>query len=258
MAKVYTTEITSDQLASDNPLHQRLLKPYVVTKELINGNILEVGCGEGRGVEWLMDKATSYTAIDKIEEVIQRLKEKYPSGIFLSGNIPPFTDLKNDTYDFVISFQVIEHIPQDAFFLEEIHRVLKPGGKVYLTTPNRPMSLSRNPWHIREYTSVELLKLARGIFLTAEMKGITGDEKVMEYYHQNKKSVERIMRFDIFNLQHHLPAALLKIPYEILNRWNRNKLETGDDKLVRMITHENYRVTEDATTALDLFLIATK
>jgi hypothetical protein len=90
------------------------------------------------------------------------------------------------------------------------------------------------------------------------MKGITGNEKVMAYYEQNKKSVERITRFDILNLQYRLPASILRLPYEILNRWNRNKLQTSDNKLVTDIHHEDYVVVDDATNALDLLLIVRK
>ncbi|HNP06111.1 MAG TPA: class I SAM-dependent methyltransferase [Cyclobacteriaceae bacterium] len=258
MSKVFTTEITSDQLPSDNPLHQRLLKAYVAVEDYIMGDVLEVGCGEGRGVERVMKKAKSYTAIDKIEEIIDKLKIKYPEGRFLNGNIPPFEGLESNSYDTVISFQVIEHIQDDEFFLKEINRVLKPGGKAYLTTPNRIMSLTRNPWHIREYTAEELLQLAQKCFTEARMKGISGDEKVMAYYERNKKSVEKIARLDFLNLQNRLPAGLYKIPYELLNRWNRNKLKDADDELVASITHENYPVTEEASTALDLFLFVEK
>lgn len=258
MSKVFTTEITSDQLPSDNPLHQRLLKAYVAVKDYIMGDVLEVGCGEGRGVELVMKKAKSYTAIDKIEEIIDKLKIKYPEGKFLSGNIPPFEGLESNRYDTIISFQVIEHIQDDELFLKEINRVLKPGGKAYLTTPNRIMSLTRNPWHIREYTAEELLQLAQKYFTEARMKGISGDEKVMAYYERNKKSVEKIARLDFLNLQNRLPAGLYKIPYELLNRWNRNKLKDADDELVASITHENYPVTEEASTALDLFLFVEK
>lgn len=258
MSKVFTTEITSDQLPSDNPLHQRLLKAYVAVKDYIMGDVLEVGCGEGRGVELVMKKAKSYTAIDKIEEIIDKLKIKYPEGKFLSGNIPPFEGLESNRYDTIISFQVIEHIQDDELFLKEINRVLKPGGKAYLTTPNRIMSLTRNPWHIREYTAEELLQLAQKYFTEARMKGISGDEKVMAYYERNKKSVEKIARLDFLNLQNRLPAGLYKIPYELLNRWNRNKLKDAYDELVASITHENYPVTEEASTALDLFLFVEK
>lgn len=258
MAKVYTTEITSEQLSSDNPIHQRLFKAYVIAKDYVRGDVLEVGCGEGRGVGLLMEHARSFTAVDKIQEVIDALMKKYPSGRFLSMTIPPLSELPDNAYDSIVSFQVIEHIQEDVLFLREIHRVLKPGGIALLTTPNRRMSLSRNPWHIREYLPEELKKIAENIFSHVELKGITGNEKVMDYYEQNKRSVNRITQFDIFDLQHRLPASLLKIPYEILNRWNRNKLQADDNRLVTHIQHEDYLVVEDATNALDLLLIVRK
>lgn len=258
MAKVFTTEITSEQISSDNPIHQRLFKAYVIARDFVRGDVLEVGCGEGRGISILMERATSFTAVDKLEGVMHDLRRKYPSGKFLSMNIPPLHELKDDAYDSVVSFQVIEHIEDDKLFLKEIHRVLKPGGVALITTPNRSMSLSRNPWHIREYLPEQLKSLAESVFRTVQLKGITGNEKVMDYYDQNKKFVKRITQFDIFNLQNRLPASVLKIPYEILNRWNRNKLQSNDKSLVTNIRHEDYVVVEDATNALDLLLIVTK
>ena len=258
MSKVYTTEITSESIVSDNPIHQRLLKAYVVAQEYVTGDVLEVGCGEGRGIDLIMARAKSFTAVDKIEPIISGLRKKYPAGKFYSGNIPPFSDLASDTFDRVFSFQVIEHIKDDHLFLKEIHRVLKPGGVALLTTPNRIKSLSRNPWHIREYTSDELTQLAKNYFSDVQMKGITGNEKVWQYYERNKKSVERITRFDILDLQYRLPAALLRMPYELMNRWNRNKLNDTGDELVKSIHHEDYLVADDASTSLDLFLIVKK
>jgi len=258
MAKVFTTEITSDEIVSDNPIHQRLFKAYVVAKDYVRGDVLEVGCGEGRGVGTLLEHARTFTAVDKIKEVIDSLAQKYPSGKFISMNIPPLGGLPDNSFDSIVSFQVIEHIEEDALFLKEIHRVLRPGGIALLTTPNRMMSLSRNPWHIREYLSDELLTLAKGIFGHVEIRGITGNEKVMAYYEENRKSVNRITRFDIFNLQYLLPASILRIPYEILNRWNRNKLQAADVQLVTDINHVDYIVTNDASSALDLLLIAKK
>ena len=258
MANVYTTEIASEKITSDNPVHQRLFKAYVVAKNYVHGNLLEVGCGEGRGVETLLKHCDYFTAVDKIKPVIDKLQLQYPQATFRSMNLPPLSDLHDNTFDSVVSFQVIEHIKEDLAFLKEIHRVLKPGGVVLITTPNRKMSLSRNPWHIREYLSAELQQLAAGVFAVAEVKGITGNDKVMSYYEQNKRSVKRITRWDIFNLQHNLPAALLKIPYEILNRWNRNKLQNQDNRLVININHEDYLVTDNGEDALDLLLIARK
>jgi 2-polyprenyl-3-methyl-5-hydroxy-6-metoxy-1,4-benzoquinol methylase len=78
--------------------------------------------------------------------------------VFHKMEIPPLLNIESDSVDFVVTFQVIEHIQDDKFFLEDIHRVLKPGGTLLLTTPNKLMSLSRNPWHIREYTPIEMKK----------------------------------------------------------------------------------------------------
>ena len=258
MAKVYTTEITSEKIASDNPIHQRLFKAYVIAEDYVQGELLEVGCGEGRGIGLLESRVNHYTAIDKIEEAINVLREKHTESTFFVSNIPPFQHLRNDTYDSVVSFQVIEHIRDDLSFLQEIHRVLKPGGVALLTTPNRRMSLTRNPWHVREYLAEELRALASRVFCEVTMKGITGNEKVMKYYNDNKASVRRFTRWDILNLQYRLPAALLRIPYEILNRWNRNKLQDQDNKLVSDIRHQDYLLTDDAEDALDLLLIVRK
>ncbi|MEO8470989.1 MAG: class I SAM-dependent methyltransferase [Chryseolinea sp.] len=258
MSKVYTTEITSDEIVSDNPIHQRLFKAYVVATEYVNGDLLEIGCGEGRGVSTMINLAKSFTAVDKIESALEVLRPKYPLATFKSMNIPPLTGLEENAYDSIVSFQVIEHIQDDALFLKEIHRVLKPGGVALLTTPNRSMSLSRNPWHIREYLPKELTDLAAKNFPVVQMKGITGNSKVMNYYAKNKKSVEKITRFDVLNLQYRLPASVLRIPYEILNRWNRNKLQSIDHKLVENITHDDYIIVDDAEDALDLLLIVKK
>lgn len=255
---VYTTEIASDKIASDNPIHQRLLKAYYLAEEHIKGDLLEIGCGEGRGIELLKNKCDSYTAIDKIQSIIDDLSAKYPDITFIQDNIPPFSKIEDNSFDVIISFQVIEHIKNDKLFLEEIHRVLKPGGIALLTTPNIKLTLTRNPWHIREYTAQQLTDLASSIFKKVTMKGVGGNEKVMEYHEKNRKSVRKITRFDILNLQYNLPAPLLRVPYDILNRLNRNKLKTSNDSLVNEIHHTDYLLVDDADKALDLFLMVEK
>jgi len=254
----YTTEIASDKIVSDNPIHQRLLQAYYLAKPYINGDLLELGCGEGRGVQLLAPLAESYLALDKIGEVIDSLKAKYPDVAFQQAVFPPFEGVANDSFDTIVSFQVIEHIKDDQNFLAEIKRVLKPGGRAVLTTPNIKKTLTRNPWHVREYTAEELTSIALKYFDHVEMKGVGGNDKVMEYYEANKKSVEKITRFDIFNLQYRLPAPLLRVPYDILNRMNRNKLNAGNNDLVSDIHHDDYILMENADEALDLFLVLQK
>lgn len=254
----YTTEIASDKISSDNPIHQRLLKAYFLAQPYISGRLLEVGCGEGRGVELLAPGATEYVAIDKIREIINLLRKRHPGIRFIHSLVPPFDDIHSGQFDTVVSFQVIEHIKNDRSFLEEIYRVLRPGGVALLTTPNRRKTLTRNPWHVREYVATELYQLAAGIFDGVEIKGIAGNDKIMEYYKKNKENVDRITRFDILNLQYRLPAFLLRLPYDIMNRLNRNKLEKDTNMLVASITHEDYLLTNDAESGMDLFAILRK
>ena len=254
---VYSTEIASDKISSDNPIHQRLLKAYYAATDYVNGSLLEIGCGEGRGVELLAPLISDYTAIDKIAAVVEQLRKDHPDQQFDAGLIPPLPYQSNQ-FDSVVSFQVIEHIKDDDLFLSEIHRVLKPGGTALITTPNIKLTLSRNPWHIREYTADQLYKKASTCFTSVQMLGITGNDKVMEYYNSNKASVQKITRFDVLDLQHRLPAFMLKIPYEILNRINRNKLQTASDDLVTSIRHTDYLVSDNADTSLDLLLLVKK
>lgn len=254
----YTTEIASDKIVSDNPIHQRLLKAYYAAQPYVQGNLLEVGCGEGRGIQLLSPLSSTYLAIDKITDIIEKLSKEYANVQFRQAIVPPFEGIPDNSFDVVVSFQVIEHIENDRLFLEEIHRVLKPGGKAFITTPNIKKTLTRNPWHIREYTAEELHALAASVFKSVIRKGISGNKKVMEYYEKNKRSVEKITRFDIFNLQYRLPAQLLRIPYDLMNRLNRNLLQKENDGLVSQITHEDYLVSDHPEQSLDLFYILEK
>ncbi len=256
--KVYTTEITSDNLVSDNPIHQRLLMPYFHVKDLVHGDLIETGCGEGRGIAVIRPQVNSYLGVDKIGSVIDDLSSKYKDCQFRPMNFPPLKGLADNSFDCCISFQVIEHIKDDVLYLQEIHRVLRPGGMAIVTTPNRSMSLTRNPWHVREYLADELLKKVSGIFSKSEMQGITGNEKVMNYYEENKRSVRRITRFDILNLQYRLPAAFLRIPYDLMNRLNRNKLNKGNSGLVSEISYKDYLVSDNLENCLDLMCLLYK
>lgn len=159
---------------------------------------------------------------------------------------------------FVVTFQVIEHIQNDNLYVQEIARVLKPGGKLVVTTPNRHTSLSRNPWHIREYKPNELLTLLKKNFKAVNTQGVYGNRTVMDYYEKNKDSVNKIMKYDVFNLQWILPRQILQIPYDIMNRRNRKKLLDSNNDLTSGIKSTDFFLTEVSDTCLDLFYIAEK
>jgi ubiquinone/menaquinone biosynthesis C-methylase UbiE len=253
-----TTEIASSELVSDNPVHQRLLFPYIEVAKTISGNLLEIGCGTGRGVAVLAPSVTHYTGVDKNEPLMTKLSAEYPNFKFIDMFLPPLKGLADNTFDYIVTFQVIEHIEFDDEFIKEAHRVLKPGGKLILTTVNKKYSLSRNPWHVREYLATELRDLMLKYFPNVQTQGIHGNPKVMSYYEENKRSVQKITRFDIFNLQYKLPRWMLQIPYDIANRMSRNLIQKSDNQLVSDITWKDYFLNDDAEECFDFYYTATK
>lgn len=258
MASFQTAERHSAKVITDNVLHQRHMIAYHQAAEVISGQVLEVGSGEGYGMELLAPKATKYMAIDKYPTAINTELPDSKKITFQQINVPPFDGIEDNSFDFIVSFQVIEHIKDDEFFCRELFRVLKPGGQLILTTPNIKMSLTRNPWHVREYTPLQLHQLLMKVFQEVEMKGVFGNEKVMEYYEANKKSVKKFTRFDIFNLQYRLPRRVLQIPYDILNRINRKKLHKSNTGVSASVKMNDYYIDQANDQCLDLFMIAHK
>lgn len=255
MKVLQTAERVSHVDVSDSPVFQRSLVAYLEAAKLVSGDVLEIGAGEGYGIEYMASKADTYLTLDKRPISID---PKYKNVSFKQMNIPPLEGIDDNSFDFVVSFQVIEHIENDVKYVSEINRVLKPGGKFIVTTPNKKMSLTRNPWHVREYTIGELDTLLKKSFSAVDTQAVFGNEKIMDYYEKNRASVRKITRFDIFNLQYNLPRRLLQIPYDILNRVNRKNLLKQNSNLVNEIHHSDYFVEKAKEGCLDLFYIATK
>lgn len=249
----HTAERVSREVI-DNYVYQRSRLAYVEAAKIVSGRVLEIGTGTGYGIDIIAPCCDSFVTLDKFAS---EATTKLPSNVeFKEATVPPLP-FADESFDYVVSFQVIEHIYDDKEFVREIHRVLRKGGKFIVTTPNRPMSLTRNPWHVREYTSEELFMLLRG-FEGVECKGVVGNDRVMAYYEKNRESVRRIMRFDIFRMQWWLPASLLKIPYDIMNRRNRRRLHSQNQELTESITMEDYSIAPVDEGCFDLFYIATK
>ncbi len=255
MKILQTAERVSHEDMSDNYVFQRSLLAYLEAAKMVSGDVLEIGAGEGYGIKHIAPKADKYLTLDKHPVYID---PEYTNVSFKQMNIPPLAGIEDNSFDFVVSFQVIEHIEADNKYVSEIHRVLRPRGKFILTTPNKKMSITRNPWHVREYTIEELIKLLGQSFSKVDAKGVFGNEKIMDYYNKNKASVRKITRFDIFDLQHKLPRQILQIPYDILNRMNRKKLLNQNNNLVSDIHYEDYSISEAKEGCFDLFYVATK
>jgi len=253
--KIYTAERNSGQEQSDNVIHHRHLIAYNEAEKMISGTVLEIGSGEGYGIRILSPRSNKYFALDKHRTPVDDNSGKV---IFRQAIIPPLEGFEDNYFDFVVTFQVLEHIKNDALFLREIKRVLKPGGKLILTTPNKLMSLTRNPWHIREYTPEQFTRLISTCFDDAEINGVYGNEKVMAYHEENRRSVRKFTRFDILRMQYWLPRFLLQIPYDLANRMNRRRIMKESSRLVSDVTTSDFSIKEMSQSCFDYFCIATK
>lgn len=248
-----TAERVSKEV-SDNFVYQRSMLAYVEAAKLVEGRVLEIGTGTGYGVDIIAPNVEHFVTLDKYRS--EELGALPANVEFLEAKVPPLP-FADDSFDCVVSFQVIEHIKRDRAFVEEVRRVLKPGGRFIVSTPNRPMSLTRNPWHVREYNAKQFGELLAS-FSKVEARGVAGNERVWAYYEKNRESVNRIMRFDILRMQWWLPRWLLQLPYDVMNRLNRRRLHKQNSALTEAIAMDDYYVTEVDERCFDLFYIAQK
>lgn len=256
MSRIQSAERVSHLDASDNFVYQRSALAYREAAKMVSGCVLEIGTGSGYGIDVISPCAQSFTTIDKFD--CRKDISDCTNVEFHRMTVPPMPSIASSSMDYVISFQVIEHIRDDFGLLAEIYRVLKPGGRLIITTPNRLMSLTRNPWHVREYTPSQFTNLLGAYFPKVESMGVFGNQKVMDYYEQNRLSVRKIQRLDFLSLSRWLPRPLLRLPYDIANRRNRRKLLTQNTDLTTSIAIDDYSIAPADDTCFDLFYIAEK
>lgn len=83
--------------------------------------------------------------------------------------------LPENSFDMVTTIEVIEHVQRDEDFIRNIHRVLKPGGILILTTPNGDFVPNTNPEHVRHYKFNELKERIGKYFPNTEYQFISRD-----------------------------------------------------------------------------------
>jgi SAM-dependent methyltransferase len=125
--------------------------------------VLEAGCGEGYGADLIAGIARRVVAVDYDEAAVVHVRSRYARVQVMQANLAQLP-LPDASVDVVVNFQVIEHLWDQAQFVSECARVLRPSGLLMVSTPNRiTFSPGRdtpiNPFHTRELNACELTQL---------------------------------------------------------------------------------------------------
>lgn len=139
--------------------------------------VLDVACGEGYGSALLARHAARVTGVDISSEAVAHARKAYGALGNVEFACAPCTRLPLDdaSIDLAVSFETIEHIAEQAEFLDELARVLAPGGVLVLSCPNKLEYSDKrgfaNEFHVKELYREELEALLAERFPVAEWYG---------------------------------------------------------------------------------------
>jgi SAM-dependent methyltransferase len=181
-----TGERTVPGIAEENYWFRRHEAVYVALRDRCAGAlVLEAGSGEGYGAGMLAEVAAGVLALDLDPLTAAHVARRYPRTGVARANLVALP-VRDGAVDAVVSLQVIEHLWEQERFLRECLRVLRPGGTLMLSTPNRlTFSPGRdtplNPFHTRELSAAELAGLVRGAgFTGVEVTGLHHGPRLRE------------------------------------------------------------------------------
>ncbi len=173
-----TGERTIPGLAEENYWFRRHEVVYQrLAERCADRDVLEAGPGEGYGADLIAGVARRVIGVDYDESAVAHIRARYPRVQMHLGNLADLP-LADASVDVVVNFQVIEHLWDQAQFVGECFRVLRPGGLLMMSTPNRiTFSPGRdtplNPFHTRELNAAELTELLTdGGFAMEAMLGV--------------------------------------------------------------------------------------
>jgi ubiquinone/menaquinone biosynthesis C-methylase UbiE len=135
---------------------------YVFATRYVRGQrVLDVACGEGYGSAALKAAGASQViGVDISEAACEHARQKY--GLDARAGRAEKLPLPAASVDIIVSFETIEHVPDPNAFLDECCRVLVPGGRLIISTPNKDVyghleGDAPNPYHCSEMTEGDLM-----------------------------------------------------------------------------------------------------
>jgi len=214
--------------------------------------VLDAGSGEGYGAALLAEVAARVVGLDRPEAVrVAAARHRAPGLEFRAHELERLGAL-GERFDLVVSFQVIEHVRDPVGFLRALARC---GGALVVTTPNRLMSVSENPYHLREWTAAELLALAAPVVPGAHVLGVHGSARVLAWERARGEEVRRLLRWDPLGLRRLVPAAVVRRAFPRLARRVRRRVARGGRGA--SVGPGDFTIGPDhLDTALDLVLVS--
>jgi SAM-dependent methyltransferase len=100
------------------------------------GKILELGCGDGAMLRLLVDRGMEVMGVDASSSGIDRCLNAGLQARCLDVSIDGLPFAQDDAFDLVISLETFEHLMNPHYALQEVRRVLRPGGRFLCSVPN--------------------------------------------------------------------------------------------------------------------------
>lgn len=141
--------------------------------------VVDAGCGEGYGTQALADH-TPTVALDYDVWTVEHLTRARPELAAVRGNLASLP-LGAGTIDILVSLQTIEHLWDQSGFVAECARVLRPGGRLILSTPNRLTFPPGNVFHHRELDGNELSTLMTEHLDDVDLYGVHHGERLRRW-----------------------------------------------------------------------------
>ena len=103
--------------------------------ELVNGDVLEFGCGEAKILEYAGQRINRYVGIDRSPRILDEAKQRYPDHTFMELDVEKDTPPFDAEFDIVLMLAFIEHIFNQRHLFEICCKSLRSSGRLIVTTP---------------------------------------------------------------------------------------------------------------------------